>query len=216
MTIGSDDNRDSRISKALNTSRLVESLLHAQHPHTTITPRSDAKRPITFIVEVVGEGGPEEAKGPLLGERAGLAKHDGNGGVANLVSGEQVGQPATRDVFVFEHRRVPLLDHHRGARVGGEGGQLTGQRALWRSWLRVSMRVSTAERRAIINTRIASTLPSRDFGKPVAVPDRAARAAATASTGSDLPCRCRVWRFGRSTSTTATPARVRYRDRPTP
>jgi hypothetical protein len=30
------------------------------------------------------------------------------------------------------------------------------------------MRVSTAERRAIINTRIASTLPSRPFGDPVA------------------------------------------------
>jgi len=47
--------------------------------------------------------------------------------------------------------------------------------------------VSTAERRAIINTRIASTLPSLLLAEPVAVPDRAARAAATASTGSDLP-----------------------------
>jgi hypothetical protein len=46
---------------------------------------------------------------------------------------------------------------------------------MCRSWFNVSMRVWTAERRAIINTRIASTLPSRLFGNPVAVPDRAAR-----------------------------------------
>lgn len=51
------------------------------------------------------------------------------------------------------------------------------------------MRVSTAERRAIINTRIASKFPSLDFGDPVAVPERAARAAASASTGSDLSFR---------------------------
>jgi hypothetical protein len=39
---------------------------------------------------------------------------------------------------------------------------------------RLSMRVSTAERRAIINTRIASTFPFLDFGDPVADPERAA------------------------------------------
>ena len=33
----------------------------------------------------------------------------------------------------------------------------------------------TAERRAINNTRMASTLPSRVFGDPVATPDKAAR-----------------------------------------
>ena len=54
------------------------------------------------------------------------------------------------------------------------------------------MRVSTAERRAIISTRIASTFPSRVFGEPVAAPESAARAAARASTGSDLPFRWRV------------------------
>jgi hypothetical protein len=78
------------------------------------------------------------------------------------------------------------------------------------------MRVSTAERRAIINTRIASTFPSRVLGDPVADPERAARAAANASTGSDLPCRWRVWRLGLSTSTTVTPSRWRYLETPTP
>ena len=48
---------------------------------------------------------------------------------------------------------------------------------------------------------VASTLPSRPFGNPDAVPDKAARAAAMASTWSDLPWRFRIWRFGRSTST---------------
>ena len=38
MTIGSDDNRDSRISKALNTSRFVESLLLSENPRTPQTP----------------------------------------------------------------------------------------------------------------------------------------------------------------------------------
>jgi hypothetical protein len=67
-------------------------------------------------------------------------------------------------------------------RIGGSDAQC-------RSWLRVVMRSSTAERRATINTRIASTLPVRDFGAPFALPDSAARAAAIASSGSDLPAR---------------------------
>ena len=80
---------------------------------------------------------------------------------------------------------------------------------LWRSWLSVVIRSSIADRRATINTRIASTFPVRDFGRPVADPDNAARAADTASSGSDLPARRRSWRLGRSTSTTPSPARVR-------
>ena len=41
------------------------------------------------------------------------------------------------------------------------------------------------------------------------LPDSAARAASTASSGSDLPLCRRAWRFCRSTSTTAIPARAR-------
>jgi len=44
-----------------------------------------------------------------------------------------------------------------------------------------------ADRRASRSRRIASTLPSWLFGVPVAVPESAARAAASASTVSDLP-----------------------------
>ena len=52
------------------------------------------------------------------------------------------------------------------------------------------------ERCATNNARIASTLPSPCFAMPDARPDSAARAASIASTGSDLPCIRRTWRFG--------------------
>ncbi len=57
-----------------------------------------------------------------------------------------------------------------------------------------------------------STLPGLDDADP----DRAARAAASASIGSDFPNRRRVCRFGWSTSTTTTPSLWRCRVRPTP
>jgi len=44
-----------------------------------------------------------------------------------------------------------------------------------------------ALRLATISVRIASTAPSRPFGTPAARPDCAARAALTASSGSDSP-----------------------------
>ena len=71
------------------------------------------------LVEVVGERGPKEPKSPFFGGRAGFAEHDGNGGVADLVTGKQVGQPDARDVFVFENCRVALLDYHGGPWIGG-------------------------------------------------------------------------------------------------
>jgi len=64
--------------------------------------------------------------------------------------------------------------------------------------------------------RMASTAPSRPLDAPRARPDWAARAALTASRGSDLPCRRRSCRSERSTSTTWTPAAVTCRDRPAP
>jgi hypothetical protein len=67
-----------------------------------------------------------------------------------------------------------------------------------------------------INVRIASTWPSRPFEPPVALPDWAARAALTASSGSDFPCRRRAERSDRLTSTTLTPAACRCRARPAP
>jgi hypothetical protein len=87
----------------------------------------------------------------------------------------------------------------------------------WRSWFNVWLRCIRAERRATINTpRICSTAPSRHFGEVLADPDRAARAAASASIGSDFPNRRRICRFGRSTSTTTIPSLWRYRVKPTP
>ena len=46
------------------------------------------------------------------------------------------------------------------------------------SWMIAAARALTALERATRSTRIISTLPSRDFGMPVARPDSAARAAA--------------------------------------
>ena len=77
-----------------------------------------------------------------------------------------------------------------------------------RIWLMAVMRPCLAERRATRKARIASTAPFRVFGCPAAWPDCAARAAATASTGSDLPWLRRSWRLGRFTSTTLTPLGV--------
>jgi hypothetical protein len=55
------------------------------------------------------------------------------------------------------------------------------------SWVNALARVRTAPVRATRNTRTDSTSPVRVFGVPDARPDAAARAAAYASIGSDLP-----------------------------
>ena len=83
-------------------------------------------------------------------------------------------------------------------------------------WLAATVRALTAERRASDSVRIASTQPSADLGTAVASPLSAARAAVSASTVSVLARRRRVWRFGRFTSTTSTPAAARCRVRPAP
>jgi hypothetical protein len=67
------------------------------------------------------------------------------------------------------------------------------------AWPFVRVRSPAALRLATISARIASTAPSRTFGAPQARPDCAARAALTASSGSDLPCRRRSCRSERST-----------------
>lgn len=58
---------------------------------------------------------------------------------------------------------------------------------MLRIWLSAWVRALRAEDRATRSTRIASTFPSRDLASPRASPDCAARAADTASWGSDLP-----------------------------
>jgi nucleoid-associated protein YgaU len=70
----------------------------------------------------------------------------------------------------------------------GSGAQNTS----WRSWLRVWMRWARAERRATNSTRICSIGPFRVFGITAAAPESAARAAETASVGSDLPTLRRI------------------------
>jgi hypothetical protein len=68
------------------------------------------------------------------------------------------------------------------------------------------VRVRRAEVKATRSTRIDSTTPALVVGATLASPFSAARAAASASTVSDLPRRRRAWRFGRFTSTTSTPS----------
>jgi hypothetical protein len=80
-----------------------------------------------------------------------------------------------------------------------------------RIWVSAFTGAERAERLATRRTRSASTQPSRLLARPLALPDRAARAASTASRGSDLPALRRAWRFWRSTSRTSMPARARKR-----
>ena len=57
----------------------------------------------------------------------------------------------------------------------------------WRIWPSALIRAPRAERLATTRTRMASTAPSLLLALPWARPDCAARAASTASRGSDLP-----------------------------
>src|ERR687897_647925 len=66
----------------------------------------------------------------------------------------------------------------------------------WRIWLSDLILVERADRFATTSARMASTLPSRVLPAPWARPDSAARAASTASAGSDLPVRRRALRVG--------------------
>src|SRR5215207_5570597 len=68
------------------------------------------------------------------------------------------------------------------------------------SWLAAPTRAFSAERRVIRKVRIISTSPSALLGWPVAVPASTARAAASASSESDLPARYWSRRLGRITS----------------
>ena len=64
----------------------------------------------------VGEGGGEEAVGPVFGVAAGVGEDDRGAGVADLVAGELVGEPVTVDVLELERGAVAGLDDDRGER----------------------------------------------------------------------------------------------------
>ncbi|OLT36713.1 hypothetical protein BJF82_14370 [Kytococcus sp. CUA-901] len=65
----------------------------------------------------VGEGGGEEAVGPLLGEGPGLAEDDGDGGEAGLALAERVGDDGGADAVELEDGGVSVLDDD------GRGGE---------------------------------------------------------------------------------------------
>jgi hypothetical protein len=73
-----------------------------------------------------------------------------------------------------------------------------------------------APRRPTKITRLASTVPVWAFGTAVTTPAKAARAAASASIGSDFPRARRVARFGRFTSTSSIPRKVKAAASPAP
>ena len=77
-------------------------------------------RPTPTAVGVLGEGGREEAVGPVLGELARVGEHDRHARVAHLELGDQLAQPAGPHARLPYERAVALLDHHRSA---GQRGQ---------------------------------------------------------------------------------------------
>ncbi len=80
----------------------------------------------------------------------------------------------------------------------------------------VWVRALLAEQRATRSTLIISTRSLPALGAPEASPETMARAAASASVGSDLPFSRRVWRLGRMTSITNWSSPARKRARPAP
>ena len=164
---------------------------------------------------------------PQPGRRAGpgagpLRGRTGGAGVPRLRAGEPSRGPQPR---------VPLGGTAGGAHRGRKGPwprprprphrcrpgpSSRPSRPTCPSWLVAWERAFTALRQASRTNRRDSTGPSADFGSTVASPASTARAALTASTVSFLPSRRRRWRFGRLTSTTATPLWRRRRPTPEP
>src|SRR5260370_41060605 len=69
-----------------------------------------------------------------------------------------------------------------------------------RNWLIACVFALTALRLVTETARIASAAPDCSFGIAVALPERTARAAFSASVGSDFPLDRRIARSGRLTS----------------
>jgi hypothetical protein len=84
------------------------------------------------------------------------------------------------------------------------------------SWLAACVLALTAERRAARRVLIISTVPSALLGTPEASPAKTARAAASASEGSDFWRLLRRRCFGRSTSSTSIPLALKWRVSPAP
>jgi hypothetical protein len=78
----------------------------------------------------VGESSSEETGGPLLGQWPGLAKDDRHGRVANLNTGQQLGDEARRHMLELEDVGVAVLDHQRCAWQGRQLGEQIRQAAV--------------------------------------------------------------------------------------
>jgi hypothetical protein len=102
--------------------------------------------------------------------------------------------PGSRAAVVCTSRTV---DRPRSCSRSSAGAVTTSALSALMAWVRALIALARATR----SERIISTCPSPALGM---LPSRAwtARAAASASIGSDLPRRRRAWRSGRLTSTT--------------
>src|SRR6266545_7173081 len=78
----------------------------------------------------VRERGGEEAVGPVLGVAACVGEDDRDAGVADLESGELVGEPVAVYMLELEQRAVPGFDDDRGEREFGESLELEGEGAV--------------------------------------------------------------------------------------
>jgi hypothetical protein len=154
---------------------------------------------------VISGGDEQQRRGvgadPVDGDQAGSAGGHQRGDelvqAAELAAGElrAAAQLARRDTGgIADHvagagpQRRQAADQRRGAVPGEPGTQVVGPgQDQGLAWLMVWVRSPAALRLATISARVASTWPSRPLGAPRARPDCAARAALTASSGSDLP-----------------------------
>ncbi len=86
--------------------------------------------------------GGEVPVGPLLGQLAVLAEHDRHVRPTDLQLGQPVGDQGRADPVEGEHLRVPVLDHHRRARQGGQLGDGETQPATGQARDQVGQRLA--------------------------------------------------------------------------
>ena len=152
-------------------------------------------------VELGGEGGDLGREG-LVASGEGAQRELGCGQGAGELAGLQRG----RDADQLGRRPAAELF----AQLLGGGDQQRFERVD--VWVRALIAVARATR----SERIISTWPVPALGVTVTWPACTARAAASASSGSDLPWRRRADRSGRLTSSTTWPAAARKRARAAP
>src|SRR6266496_1561519 len=163
----------------------------------------------------------DEPRRGSSGELSQLSVEAGDLGFECLVAAGEVSECALaggqRAVERPERSRAALptsllVERARSSSRSSGSAVTSSERSALIAWVRALIAVWRATR----STRIISTRSSPALGEPAASTDKTVRAAASASVGSDLPLRRRVWRLGRITSITSTLRARRWRARPAP